>query len=107
MADLRCEIFGQAREGIDEYVAGARQRATNELAAFLEANEFDDQGWSRQVEQGRPSTVISRIVEAKKPDLLVIGTHGRSGIARALLGSVTEEALRSLDLDILAVPPMR
>jgi nucleotide-binding universal stress UspA family protein len=42
-----------------------------------------------------------------KPDLLVIGTHGRSGIAKALLGSVTEEVLRSLDIDILAVPPMR
>jgi universal stress protein E len=98
---------GMTSESIDEYVAGARQRATNELAAFLEANEFGDHGWSRQVEEGRPSTVISRIVEARKPDLLVIGTHGRSGIARALLGSVTEEALRSLDLDILAVPPMR
>ena len=98
---------GLTKESIDEYVADARQRATNEPAAFLEANEFDDQGWSRHVEEGRPSTVISRIVEAKKPDLLVIGTHGRSGIAKALLGSVTEEALRSLNLDILAVPPMR
>jgi nucleotide-binding universal stress UspA family protein len=73
----------------------------------LEANEFDDRRWSRRIEEGRPFEVISRLVGAMKPDLLVIGTHGRSGIAKALLGSVTEEALRSLDVDILAVPPMR
>jgi universal stress protein E len=42
-----------------------------------------------------------------RPDLLVIGTHGRSGLLKVLLGSVTEEALRCLDVDILAVPPVR
>ena len=36
-----------------------------------------------------------------------MGTHGRSGLGRALLGSVTEEALRSVDVDVLAVPPIR
>jgi nucleotide-binding universal stress UspA family protein len=46
-------------------------------------------------------------VEEMMPDLLIIGTHGRSGIIKVLLGSVTEEALRSLDADILAVPPVR
>jgi nucleotide-binding universal stress UspA family protein len=34
-----------------------------------------------------------------------MGTHGRSGLLKALIGSVTEEALRSLDVDILAVSP--
>jgi nucleotide-binding universal stress UspA family protein len=37
----------------------------------------------------------------------VIGTHGRSGIVKLLLGSVAEEVLRSLDADILAVPMPR
>jgi universal stress protein E len=39
------------------------------------------------------------------PDLIVIGTHGRS--ATMLLGSVAEEVLRSIDVDVLAVPPIR
>ena len=51
--------------------------------------------------------MISKAVEQVKPDVLIIGTHGRTGIAKALLGSVTEEVLRSLDVDILAVPPLR
>ena len=49
--------------------------------------------------------VISRAVSEMRPDLLVMGTHGRSGLLKALIGSVTEEALRSLNVDILAVPP--
>ena len=61
----------------------------------------------RVVEEGAPFEVISKAVEQVKPDVLIIGTHGRTGIAKALLGSVTEEVLRSLDVDILAVPPLR
>ena len=41
------------------------------------------------------------------PDLLVMGTHNRTGLSRALIGSVTEEALRSLRVDILVVPPWK
>jgi Universal stress protein family len=41
------------------------------------------------------------------PDLVVIGTQGRSGVAKMLLGSVAEKVLRSFNIDILAVPPAR
>jgi nucleotide-binding universal stress UspA family protein len=40
-----------------------------------------------------------------RPDLLVVGTRGRSKLLNVLIGSVTEECLRSFDVDILAVPP--
>ena len=62
---------------------------------------------SLRVEEGDPFEVISRAVEEMRPDLLIIGTHGRSGLLKVLLGSVTEAALRDLDVDILAVPPVR
>jgi universal stress protein E len=98
---------GLTSDSINEYVDSARRRAVTELATFLKTNGFEDQTWLRHVEEGTPFEVISRLVEARRPDLLIIGSHGRSGIAKALLGSVTEEALRSLDLDILVVPPRR
>ncbi len=107
LAKGKMSFAGLQKQSIDEYVASERLRASDELVAFLEANGLADQRWSRRIEEGEPFEVISRVVKAMKPDLLVIGTHGRSGIAKALLGSVTEEVLRSLDIDILAVPPMR
>jgi universal stress protein E len=51
--------------------------------------------------------IISRAVSELRPDLLVMGTHGRSGLLKALIGSVTEEALRTQNVDILAVPSVK
>jgi universal stress protein E len=107
MGKGKMSMAGIDRASIDEYVASERQRAIDELAAFVAANEIGGQGLSLRVEEGGAFEVISRAVEEMRPDLLVIGTHGRSGLLKVLLGSVTEEALRSLSTDILAVPPVR
>lgn len=79
--------------------------ATDELSAFLTAKGLD--GPNLRVEEGEPFDVISRAVEEMTPDLLIVGTHGRTGLLKVFLGSVTEETLRRLDVDILAVPPAR
>jgi universal stress protein E len=92
---------------IDDYVASERQRAVDELAAFLVAKDLKRKRWSLRVEEGGPMEIISRAVSEMRPDLLVMGTHGRSALVKLLIGSVTEEALRSLNVDILAVPPIK
>jgi universal stress protein E len=56
------------------------------------------------VEHGWPEDVILRAVDEKKPDLLVLGTHARSGIGHAVLGSVAEWVLMEASCDVLAVP---
>jgi universal stress protein E len=98
-------VAGADEPSVSEYVAGERQRAMDELTAFLVASDLSTRGWSLQVEEGSPGEVISRAIDQMHPDLLVMGTHGRSRLLKVLLGSVTEEALRSLKVDILAVPP--
>jgi nucleotide-binding universal stress UspA family protein len=98
---------GLSPDTIDGYVAEERLRAIKELTEFLKANGLGDSNGSMQVEEGAPSEVIATAVEQSKPDVLIMGTNARSGITKALLGSVTEEVLRSLDIDILAVPPPR
>lgn len=40
-----------------------------------------------------------------KADLLVLGTHGRTGVAHALVGSVAEVVIRSAPCPVLVVPP--
>ncbi len=50
---------------------------------------------------------ISRVIEGEannwKADLIVIGTHGRSGINRMLMGSVAEEVVRGASVPVLMV----
>lgn len=98
-------VAGLDRPSIDNYVASERQQAMDELAGFVVANGLGGDKWSLNVAEGGPFEVISQAVADLQPDLLVMGTHARSGLLKALLGSVTEEALRSLNVDILAVPP--
>ena len=47
---------------------------------------------------------IVSFVTNNKPDLIVMASHGRSGIARAILGSVAEYVLRHSKLPVLVVP---
>jgi nucleotide-binding universal stress UspA family protein len=100
-------IAGSDQASMDEYVAQERATAAAELDAFLAAYNLDREKWSLLLEEGEPNDVISSTVDKTRPDLLVMGTRGRSGLVKALLGSVTETCLRSLSVDILAVPPIR
>lgn len=98
-------IAGAEQASIINYVESERQTARDELIAFLVANNLNGQGWSLRLEEGGANEVIERVVGEMRPDLLVMGTHGRSGLLKTLIGSVTEGALRSLNVDILAAPP--
>jgi nucleotide-binding universal stress UspA family protein len=56
-------------------------------------------------ESGNASTTIVDQAVAKRADLIVMGTHGRRGFKRLLLGSVTETVLREAPCPVLTVPP--
>lgn len=56
-------------------------------------------------EAGDPQTTIIDQALSKKADLIVMGTHGRRGFKRLLLGSVTEAILREAPCPVLTVPP--
>jgi len=49
--------------------------------------------------------VLNEIVEQQKVDLIVMGTHGRKGVSRALLGSAAEEIFRKASCPVLTVGP--
>ena len=74
-----------------------------EMAAFLSTLDTKAPEIERIMEHGVVREVILRQVEELKPDLLVVGTHGRTGVAHALLGSVAESLLRDPPCDVLAV----
>jgi nucleotide-binding universal stress UspA family protein len=53
--------------------------------------------------EGDPSSVIVRYAQDAGIDLIVMGTHGRSGLERLLLGSVAEKVLRDAHCSVLVV----
>ena len=57
------------------------------------------------VAEGDAVEVITHMAGHLPADLLVMGTHGRSGLDRLVLGSVTEKMLRKAPCPVLTVPP--
>lgn len=57
------------------------------------------------VTHGIPYRTILKAIEDNDVDLVVIGTHGRTGIDRYLLGSVTEKIVRTAPVPVLTVRP--
>jgi nucleotide-binding universal stress UspA family protein len=53
--------------------------------------------------EGRADEEIRSLAEELKVDMIVIGTHGRKGIARALLGSTAENVVRTVTIPILTI----
>jgi nucleotide-binding universal stress UspA family protein len=56
------------------------------------------------VEMGEPSAAIADRAESEGVDLIVISTHGRGGLSRFLIGSVTDKLVRRSPCPVLVVP---
>ena len=80
-----------------EQVVDAMSRSLNLAALSPRATPI--------AESGDPQTTIVDQAISKKADLIVLGTHGRRGFKRLLLGSVTEAVLREAPCPVLTVPP--
>ncbi|MES1943605.1 universal stress family protein [Salinisphaera sp. PC39] len=63
-------------------------------------------GVGHVIREGDSRSVLRQEVRDREADLLVIGSHGRAGIAYALLGSVAEDLLRDPPCDVLVVKPV-
>jgi nucleotide-binding universal stress UspA family protein len=58
---------------------------------------------SVDVQEGKPATAILEKAAELRPEAIVIGSHGRSGLDHLLIGSVTERVLRKASCPILVV----
>lgn len=72
--------------------------------AFIEAETASGVGIEAVVREGSTAAEILHQASDMSADLLVIGTHGRSGFERLLLGSVAEKVLRKARCPVLTVP---
>ena len=78
--------------------------ALDDLAERAEAAGVDA---VTAVETGTPHREILAAAEEWGADLIVMGTHGRTGLDRFLLGSVSGRVVRTTDVPVLVVPPER
>ena len=73
------------------------------LSSFLTTGQIDRLRPEYAVRIGTPAEEIVRYAELCDIDLIIMGTHGRTGIAHALMGSVAEQVLRVAPCPVLLV----
>lgn len=76
--------------------------AVQELEAFLPVVDRDVH-IDTHVLHGSPAAEIVKLAREEKADLLVMGTHGRTGFQHALLGSVAEKVIRKAPCPVLII----
>ena len=81
-----------------------RDQLLAETKAFAETESARGITIEAVVRQGNTAGEILEQATSMKADLLVIGTHGRSGFERLLLGSVAEKVLRKANCPVMTVP---
>ena len=82
--------------GGDEMYSGVYQADVGEISEMLEKVVPHDPAvkCEHQLLQGDAATEIVRVAEEEKADMIVMATHGRTGLGRILMGSVAEAVVR-------------
>jgi nucleotide-binding universal stress UspA family protein len=98
------------REEITDYVQPPdpfylRHSAEKKMANLTELKLFQGIKHLELVEEGFVSEVLSHLIDRLEIDLIVLGTHGRGGIKKLVLGSVAEEIVNSATCPVLTVGP--
>jgi len=88
VADLFHPVMDVAQQQLDDAVAEVRKEIPDAKGIL---------------KGGSPWREILAAIEEAKPDLVVMGTHSRRGLSRALLGSVTEKIVRTSPAPVLTV----
>ncbi len=87
-ADVAARIQEASRKGLEATVAARAKRKVKLTSVLREGPAADE---------------IRSLAEELKVDMIVIGTHGRRGLARALLGSTAENVVRTVHIPILTI----
>ncbi|MEN6608186.1 MAG: universal stress protein [Bryobacteraceae bacterium] len=95
-------------EEISTRLAGAKAEAEQSLGEFVRrVAGLSEIPMSARVIEALPVDGIIRVTGELPADIIAMGTHGRSGFNRLMLGSVTERVLRTSSIPVLTVRPGR
>jgi nucleotide-binding universal stress UspA family protein len=101
------EYLARAADEAERRPGGAfdrlREAAREKLAALVDAVPAPRPTIETVVIEGRPSVEIAAYADTNNVDLIVVGTHGRSRLGQAFLGSVADNLIRQSDIPVTVV----
>jgi nucleotide-binding universal stress UspA family protein len=93
-------IYGEAVFALEEQQSRMTAYAHKEMTRLMGKESLD---WEPLITVGNPANEIARLAADKQIDLAIAASHGRSGLKRLILGSVTERLMRTLPCPLWVV----
>ena len=100
----RFTVLEVGLEDIRRFSKAIHEGAVRNMQA-LKGALFSDMEVSLRVEEGYPSETILAVAKECGADLIVLGTHGYSGLQRIVFGSVAEKVLKQSPIPVLTLRP--
>lgn len=92
----------------DFVIEDTTRTAEQHLHEFARAHDIHGrEGITLAVRHGNPYDEITRYAAEAGADMIVMATHGRTGLAHVLLGSVAEKVVQHADIPVLTIKPAR
>ena len=95
------EIEGVENTEMGDFIKEAFQGFVSDSVRQLEKEGINARG---VVKRGRPPQVILQVAYEEGADMIVMGTHGRTGLARTIIGSVADRIVRHSKVPVVLVP---
>lgn len=102
---LYANAYADDMELLTPLPAPSSQELESEWQAFLSRLPLEKIDWKTQTEEGQAAMAIIRRAEQAQADMIVMGTHGRTGLEYMLMGSVAEKVVRTAKCSILTIRP--
>ncbi|MBI4813434.1 MAG: universal stress protein [Methanobacterium sp.] len=97
------DLIVRIKEMLKEEGRRSLERISEMVTESEKESKIEDIKITLKTEEGSPADAILKTVEKEDVDLVVMGTSGKHGLDRFLLGSVTEKVVRSAKCPVLAV----
>ena len=98
-------VAHSVRSGVQRWLREVKSETTAKLTALVRQLRQQWADTHPLWREGTPSDEIVQCAKETSSDMVVLGTHGRTGLAHVLLGSVTERVLRHAPCPVLTVRP--
>ncbi len=90
---------------VEELEAEMTKEAKKRLQVLIPKEEAEGLDWETVIRKGEPFLEIIRFAKENDIDLIIIGTHGRSGFEHIIFGSTAEKVVRKAPCPVLSVRP--
>ena len=88
-------------------VAEVARAGENRMEAFCDKQLSDFPNYESKVVTGDPAEEIVKFANEQGIDLIVMGTHGRKGLDRTLMGSVADHVIKNASAPVFTINPLR